>query len=105
MGYADDTYGLGTSLRSLQGALEQTQLWLCLTGQDVNGKKSVAFTTEKKSSTVDLIISGASIPQKEEFRCLGGGNPATQQCKNGNPTSRQDAASGGTLVPEVWSTR
>ena len=24
MGYADDTYGLGTSLRSLQGALEQT---------------------------------------------------------------------------------
>ena len=82
-GYADDTYGLGISLPSLQGALEHTQLWLCLTGQDVNGKKSVAFTTEKKSSTLGLIISGASIPEKEEFKCLGVGIRTHSSAKTG----------------------
>ena len=81
MGYADDTYGLGTSLRSLQGALEQTQLWLCVTGQDVNGKKSVAFTTEKESSTVDLIISGASILRRRSSDVWGwaSGHTAVQK--------------------------
>ena len=42
----------------------------------------MAFTTEKKSSTVDLIISGASILEKE-FRCLGVGIRTYSSAKMG----------------------
>ena len=84
MGYADDTYGLGTSLGTLQGALDQTQLWLRLTGQEVNGKKSVSFSTEKEQDSVELAICGANIPKKEEFRCLGVGI-RTRRCARTGP--------------------
>ena len=43
----------------------------------------MAFTTEKKSSTVDLIISGASIPEEEAFRCLGVGIRTRSSAKTG----------------------
>ena len=87
MGYADDTYGLGTSLRSLQGALEQTQQWLRLTGQDVNGKKSVAFTTEEGQHR-GLDHQRRQHPREGGVQMSGGGHPDTPQCKNGTPTSR-----------------
>ena len=43
----------------------------------------MAFTTEKKGSVVDLVISGASIPEKEEFRCLGVGIRTRSSAKTG----------------------
>ena len=101
MGYADDTYGLGTSLGSLQGALDQTQIWLRLTGQEVNGKKSVSFTTEEVPRDVGLAISGADIPKKEEFRCLGVGI-RTRPCAKTGPLLASRIRRAGELLSRTY---
>ena len=73
IGYADDTYGVGGETGSLKRPLEATQKWIVDTGQGVNSKKSVAFSTEDPEGREDLKIGGDTIPRVEEFRCLGVG--------------------------------
>ena len=74
-GYADDTYMMTVCLLYLLAMLAATSKWLQLTGQEVNAKKSLAFSatssTRKKPEALAATLDGVQIPVKQEFRQLG----------------------------------
>ena len=76
-GYADDTYMLAIHLLSLLAMLVATSKWLKLTGQEVNGKKSLAFSAtnkvRRKPEPLEATLDGVQMPVQQEFRQLGVG--------------------------------
>ena len=76
-GYADDTYMLTVTLLSLLAMLVATSKWLQLTGQEVNTKKSLAFSAtssaHKKPKALEATLDGVLMPLQQEFRQLGVG--------------------------------
>ena len=74
-GYADDTYMLTIHLLSLLAMLVATNKWLKVTGQQVNGKKSLAFLAtskaRRKPEALEATLDGVQMPVQQEFRQLG----------------------------------
>ena len=76
-GYADDTYMLALCLASLTMMLVATSKWVCLTGQEINVKKSMVFGVERATGgaaqPLRTELNGESLPVQHEFRQLGVG--------------------------------
>ena len=76
-GYADDTYMLTIHLVSLLAMLVATSKWLQLTGQEVNAKKSLAFSAaslvHRKPEELEATLDAVWMPVQQEFRQLGVG--------------------------------
>ena len=73
-GYADDTYMLTVTPLSLLAMLVATR-WLQLTGQEINAKKSLAFSATNsargKPEALEATLDGVRMPVQQEFRQLG----------------------------------
>ena len=76
-GSADDTYMLTIRLLSLLAMLVATSKWLKLTGQEVNAKKSLAFSAtnkaRRKPEAPEATLDGVRMPVRQEFRQMGVG--------------------------------
>ena len=76
-GYADDTYMLMVALLSLLSMLVATSKWLKLTSQEINAKKSLAFSATNSASgkpeAIEAALDGVLMPVQQEFRQLGVG--------------------------------
>ena len=76
-GYADDTYMLTVALLSLVAMVVAANKWLKLTGQEINAKKSLAFSatnsTRGKPEAMEATLDGVLMPVQQEFRQLGVG--------------------------------
>ena len=67
LGYADDTYGFAAGSNTLTPLLDCTSTWLQDTGQGVNAKKSVGFSSDKQHP-VQAALQGVSFPISTEFK-------------------------------------
>ena len=88
-GYTHDTYMLIIRLLSLLAMLVATSKWLRLTGQEVNAKKSLAFSAtssvRRKPEALEATLDGVQMPVHQEFRQLGGGGGrSTHSAATGN---------------------
>ena len=74
---ADDTYMLTIHLLSLLAMLVATSKWLKLTGEEVNGKKSLAFSAtnkvRRKLEPPEATLDRVQMPFQQDFRQLGVG--------------------------------
>mmetsp|Transcript_44063 Transcript_44063/g.79124 ORF Transcript_44063/g.79124 Transcript_44063/m.79124 type:complete len:83 (+) Transcript_44063:218-466(+) len=58
------------------------------TGQEVNAKKSLSFSTDASDNT-QVMIEGVAIPPTEEFRSLGVGIQLTEAAGTGPLLSKR----------------
>ena len=82
LGYADDTYGLAAGGTPLTPLLQCTEEWLQDTGQGVNAKKSVGFSSSSLEP-VKAELLGVPFPVETEFRSLGAGIRTTDATCSG----------------------
>ena len=95
-GYADDTDAVAPSLDALQRLAPATELWLRLTGQEVNVGKSITWTLAGDQAPMRLL--GAPIPIEGEFRHLGIRTRVSPERGTG-PLLRQWMERGGSVLP------
>ena len=105
IGYADDTYGVGGETISLEKPLEATQKWIVDTGQGVNLKKSVAFSTEDPEEREALKIGGDAIPTGGGILVPGSGDTHEPQPGHGTAARRENEESRRAPVAAVWGSR
>ena len=82
LGYADDTYGFAAGSNTLTPLLDCTSTWLQDTGQGVNAKKSVGFSSDKQHP-VQAALQGVPFPISTEFKSLGAGVRTTDATCSG----------------------
>ena len=82
LGYADDTYGLAAGGTPLTPLLQCTEEWLQDTGQGVNAKKSVGFSSSSSEPVKEELL-GVPFPVETEFRSLGAGIRTTDATCSG----------------------
>ena len=74
-GDADDTYMLAMCATTPMLMLQATGQWTTLTGQEINGKKSLAFavqhTARGTQEARDVELNGETLPKEHELRQLG----------------------------------
>ena len=99
LGYADDTYGLGTARPCTQRLLERTEEWLTDTGQAVNPLKSVSFQVGLADKD-PLRMGREPFPISTEFKSLGAGVRTTGNTSSG-PLILQRIARAGKLLDRV----
>ena len=92
-GYAYDTDMLTIALLSLLAMLLATSKWLKLTGQEINAKKSLAFSATNsargKPEALEATLDGVLMPVQEEFRQLGVGVRTVPRRGTGPPLQRR----------------
>ena len=72
LGYADDTHGFAVGSNTLAPLFHYTKEWLDDTGQGVNAKKSLGFSSDQRH-LVQAELQGVPFPVSMEFRSLGTG--------------------------------
>ena len=82
LGYADDTYGFAAGSNTLTPLLDCTTDWLEDTGQGVNAKKSVGFSSDARHP-VKAALQGVPFPISSEFKSLGTGVRTTDATCSG----------------------
>ena len=82
LGYADDTYGFAAGSNTLTPLLDCTTDWLEDTGQGVNAKKSVGFSSDARHP-VKAALQGVPFPISSEFKSLGAGVRTTDATCSG----------------------
>ena len=82
LGYADDTYGFAAGNSTLTPLLDCTSTWLDDTGQGVNAKKSVGFSSDERHP-VRAALQGVPFPVSSEFKSLGAGVRTTDATCSG----------------------
>ena len=99
LGYADDTYGLGSARPRTQRLLERTEEWLTDTGQAMNPLKSVSFQVGLADKD-PLRMGREPFPISTEFKSLGAGVRTTGDPSSG-PLILQRIARASKLLDRV----
>ena len=99
LGYADDTYGLGTVRPRTQRPLERTQQWMIDIRQAVNPLKSVSFQVGLADKD-PLRMGREPFPISTEFKSLGAGVRTTGDPSSG-PLILQRIARASKLLDRV----
>ena len=82
LGYADDTYGFAARNSTLTPLLDCTSTWVDDTGQGVNAKKSVGFSSDERHP-VRAALQGVPFPVSSELKSLGAGVRTTDATCSG----------------------